>query len=57
MNLSKNRLTDIENRLTIAKEEWAGRGMEGSLHKTAPQQPTSACKVVCVLIAQSRLTL
>ena len=28
MNLSKNRLTDIENRLTIAKEEWAGRGMD-----------------------------
>ena len=23
-----NRLTDIENRLTIAKEEWGGRGMD-----------------------------
>ena len=24
----QNRLTDIENRLTIAKEEWGGRGMD-----------------------------
>ena len=31
MNLSTNRkrLTDIEKRLVVAKQEWGGRGMDG----------------------------